>query len=433
MVDITYNDAVDFIYNARSKVGLDGVKQVLRQLGNPQNAFAVIHVAGTNGKGSVCAFLNYILIAAGYKTGLFTSPHIAKYNERIKINNNLISDTDFADALAQITQYSTDMSFFENLTCMAYSYFASQNVDIAIIEIGIGGRLDSTNVVDNPILSVITAPGYDHTELLGNTLTQLALEDAGIIKNNCPVAVYPTPSLATFTAVAAAKQAPLYYLGDTAKITDVSYTINNTIFSVDTPYFSYKALQIQLLGEHQIQNAIHALLCTEVLRKQKLNIPNKAVQDGLLNCKWQGRFELFRQKPTIVLDGAHNEDGAKVFRQAMSLYFAQHSPIVLIVAISQKKDYAAILQHMLHNNPIISHVICTCSSFKPMAAQELAIFVQSQTQATIHVQPNCRIALQKAQQLANPNGIVAVAGSLYLIGDLRETIVNNQNNPSKTQ
>ncbi|MCL1988570.1 MAG: bifunctional folylpolyglutamate synthase/dihydrofolate synthase [Firmicutes bacterium] len=418
---ITYNAAIDYIYRSHSKIGLDGVKNVLQMLGNPQDKFAVIHVAGTNGKGSTCAFLSYILTNAGYKTGLFTSPHLAKYNERIKINNIPILDADFAKILTQITQIQPIMSFFENLTCMAYTYFAEQSVDIAIIETGIGGRLDSTNAVNSPILSVITAPGYDHTEILGETLAQLAFEDAGIIKNNCPVAVYPTSELATFSQIAAEKHAPLYYLENIA-ISDVTYKLDSTTFSVETPLFSYGALQIKLLGEHQIQNAIHAVLCTEILRKNKLNISETAMRQGLLNCEWAGRFEIVTsQTPQILLDGAHNEDGARVFKQALNLYFTKLTKrrIVLVVAISQKKDYTAILEHMLETADI---AIFTCSSFKAIAAQQLADFAKTITNIPVFAEPNAVFALQKAKQLANTDGIVAIAGSLYLIGDIRKTI-----------
>jgi len=432
---IIYNDALEYLYRSYAKgirVGLDGVKNVLANMGNPQAKLSVIHVAGTNGKGSICAFLQHILVEAGYKVGTFTSPHLHRYNERITIDGHPISDRDFAkflttvDNAAVMSGFDTKssatqrLSFFEILTCMAYGYFAEKNVDIAIIETGIGGRLDSTNVIDHPLLSVITAPGYDHQELLGDTLSQIAFEDAGIIKRDCPVAIYPTPVLSVFTKLAKEKHSPIYYIGENVEITELTHNLEGTKFSVTTAYFSYQSLNIRLLGEHQVQNAIHALLCVEALRDGKcaIAISTDAVRQGLAKCQWPGRFELISKPPKgpyIVLDGAHNEDGARIFKEALELYFPDRY-IVLVVGISHHKDYKNILRHML---PPANLVICTCSNFKAMPADELATCVKEQTDIPIWTEPNLNAALTKAVEAAGSEGVVAVAGSLYLIGDVK--------------
>ena len=399
-------------------------------MGDPQAKLSIIHVAGTNGKGSICAFLQHILVAEGLKVGTFTSPHLHRYNERITIDGCPISDKDFAKFLTSVdkaavkagidTESSANkrLSFFEILICMAYSYFAEKAVDIAIIETGIGGRLDPTNVIEHPLLSVITAPGYDHQELLGDTLDQIASEDAGIIKKNCPVAVYPTPVLSVFTKVAAKKNSPLYYTGKNVKITDLILDLDGTKFSVESEYFYYQSLNIRLLGKHQVQNAIHALLCIEALRDSKRSISPEAVRQGLATCQWPGRFELVSKPPNepyIVLDGAHNEDGARIFKEALELYFPDRY-IVLVVGISNHKDYKSILQHML--TPANS-VICTCSNFKAMPADTLTAYVKKQTNVPIWIEPDFVNALKKAEEVAGPEGVVAVAGSLYLIGDVK--------------
>ena len=433
MTNITYNDALEYLYHSYAKgikVGLDGIKMVLSNMGDPQAKLPVIHVAGTNGKGSICAFLQHILVAAGFKVGTFTSPHLHRYNERMAIDGHPISDRDFANLLTSVDNAAVKagfdtgasstlrLSFFEILTCMAYGYFAENAVDIGIIETGIGGRLDATNVIEHPLLSVITAPGYDHQELLGNTLSQIAYEDAGIIKKDCPVAIYPTPVLPVFTKIAADKNSPIYYIGENIEITDLTLDLEGTTFSVKTEYFSYQSLNICLLGKHQVQNAIHALLCIEALRDSKLSISSDAVRQGLAKCQWPGRFELVAKPPKgpyIILDGAHNEDGARVFKEALELYFPDRY-IVLVTGISNHKDYKNILRHML---PSADSVICTCSNFKALPADQLAALVKEQTNVPIWTEPHLESAIKKAVKIAGSEGVVAAAGSLYLIGDIK--------------
>ena len=433
MNNITYSDALEYLYHSYAKgirVGLDGVKNILANMGDPQAKLSVIHVAGTNGKGSICAFLQHILVAAGFKVGTFTSPHLHRYNERMTINGYTISDKDFAKFLNSVDHAAVKagfgtgssaigrLSFFEILTCMAYSYFAEKTVDIAIIETGIGGRLDPTNVIEHPLLSIITAPGYDHQELLGHTLSQIAFEEVGIIKKDCPVAIYPTPVLSVSTKVAAEKNSPIYYIGENVEITDLIHDLDGTKFSVKAEYFSYQSLNIRLLGKHQVQNAIHALLCVEALRDGKRSISSGAVRQGLAKCQWPGRFELVSKPPKgpyIVLDGAHNEDGARIFGEALKLYFS-NKYIVLVAGISSHKDCKNILRYML---PPADSVICTCSNFKAMPVEELAAYVKEQTDVPIWAEPDLKSALKKAVEIAGPEGVVAVAGSLYLIGDVK--------------
>ena len=415
MSGITYDEALEYLrrsYAKGIKAGLEGVKAILVNMGSPQDKLSVIHVAGTNGKGSTCAFLKHILMASGHKVGVFTSPHLKRYNERIAIDTQPISNNDFAGLITSVAAAADKASakrpsFFEILTCAAYGYFAERGVDLAVIETGIGGRLDSTNVIERPLLSVITAGGYDHQEILGESLHQIAFEDAGIIKENCPVAVYPTTVLPVFEEAAKAKNSALYYIGDDIEITDPDFSLSGTKFSVKTEYFSYQSLNIRLLGAHQVQNAIHALLCMEALK-----IANEpAIRRGLSECMWPGRFELISQNPYIILDGAHNVDGAKIFSQALERYFP-NKRIILLVGISQHKDYRNILHHITKT---VDTVICTCASFKAMPADKLAAHVKK----PVLVEEDCKKAFDLAVKLAGPDGVIAAAGSLYLVGDLR--------------
>ena len=438
MRSITYNESLKYLHQSYAKgikVGLDGVRAILDNMGNPHDKLSVIHVAGTNGKGSTCAFLQHILMAAGFKVGMFTSPHLERYNERIRVGTQPVSDHDFARLLSFAAKTSDKtsagdlgrLSFFELLTCMAFAYFSEQSVDIAIIETGIGGRLDSTNVIEKPLLSVITAPGYDHQELLGNTLAEIAAEEAGIIKKDCPVAVYPTPVLPIFKEKA---DAALYYIGEDIEITGLAYKLSGTHFSVKTAYFSYQSLSIRLLGEHQLHNAVHALLCIHALREQhKLHIPDEPVRRGLSGCQWPGRFELAWQGRCIVLDGAHNEDGARIFSQALTRYFPSRR-IVLVIGISKHKDYRNILRHMLSSIGIAKGldkadmVICTCSSFKAMPSAELAKYVKEMCEVPVLSEENHKEALKLAVKHAGTEDVIAVAGSLYLVGDCQKFLAH---------
>ncbi|MCL1997829.1 MAG: bifunctional folylpolyglutamate synthase/dihydrofolate synthase [Turicibacter sp.] len=420
----TYNDALEYLYSSysnRAKAGLDGVYSVLDRVGNPHSKLKVIHVAGTNGKGSTCTILKYILMEAGYSVGCFTSPHLERYNERIAINLADISDEDFIATIAEIAAAAdfcgVCLSFFEILTCMAYLHFANNAVDIAIMEIGIGGRLDATNVIENPILSVITAPGYDHTEILGETLEQIATEDAGIIKQNCPVAVYPSPVFDVIERIANAKNAPFYYIGDKLELKDTVFTLENTRFSVNCEYFSYTDLKISLLGKHQVNNAIHALLCAEVLSKS-LTIKESHIISGLAKVRWPGRFEVF-QSPLVVLDGAHNEDGAAVFKEAIGTYFKDYK-IVIVLAITQSKDCHTILEKMVS---VADTIIVTDSGFRGIPINELTEIAKRYTDIPILSEKNPVLALKKATEIAGAKGAVTITGSLYLVGKLRSTLI----------
>jgi dihydrofolate synthase/folylpolyglutamate synthase len=342
------------------------------------------------------------------------------------VNNEPISDEDFAEQLGlvdlAIKKSGVErMSFFEILTCMAYNYFCSCKVDIAIMETGIGGRLDATNIIDKPLLSVITAPGYDHQELLGETLGEITTEDAGIIKEGCPVAAYPNPEVSVISNIAKERNAALYYIGENAEIYDIEYRFEATYFSVNSPCFSYKALEIGLLGEHQLHNAVNVLLCIEALKRDRgIIISDEALRKGLSDCRWPGRFEPVSAKPVIILDGAHNEDGAVVFSKALRRYFSDKK-IVLVLGISYHKDRDVILKNILTEADI---VICTCSSFKATPAAELSAAAMGHTTVPVLTEPDCRKALAKAIELAGEEGktIVAAAGSLYLVGELRQAV-----------
>ncbi|MEK6869330.1 MAG: folylpolyglutamate synthase/dihydrofolate synthase family protein, partial [Nanoarchaeota archaeon] len=283
-----YKNVLDELYSLdvpKWTLGLDRIESLLKKLGNPEKKLRCIHVAGTNGKGSVCAMISSILTGAGYKVGLYTSPHLKKFNERIRINNKLISDKDIVKYYLKIKKYVTNQSFFEITTAMAFLYFADKKVDFAVLEVGLGGRLDATNVV-TPLVSIITNIGLEHTKYLGNTIKKVAYEKAGIIKNNVPV-------------VTAAEGIAL------AAIKKISNERNSRLYIANKKNANYR---IGLKGEFQKLNAAMAIKAIGILKNNYgVKIKKSNVKKGLLNAKWPGRFQFLEKN--ILVDCAHNPHG----------------------------------------------------------------------------------------------------------------------------
>lgn len=433
MILFNYAQALAYLettYGHQAGCGLENVRRVLNAIGSPHEHVPVIHVAGTNGKGSTCAFLSAVLQAAGYTVGVFTSPHLMRFNERIAINNVLITDDDWADELTKVVSAVDTLdikkpNFFEILTIMAFSYFTRCGVDFAIMETGLGGRLDPTNVVIKPVLCVITAIGYDHMDILGGDLQQIASEKAGIIKQGCPVALYPAEMLSVFENTARQKNALLFYAGRDMHISDTVYTLNHTRFSVKTAYFEYQALTITMLGQNQVANAVLTLTGVHALRQAGYIVDDEAVRNGLSCAQWPCRFEVWPGAPTVVLDGAHNIDGAACFRQSLDRYFPRTN-IILVAGMLKTKDYRNIM-------PLLSercgHIICTQpSSPNALPADLLANClesVQGKSSDNVTIAPCAEKAFRLALETAGAGDVVAVAGSLYLVGGLKN-IMNRE-------
>lgn len=400
------------------------LRKVLGYFNNPHLKCSVIHVAGTNGKGSICAMLSSILTEAGYQTGCFTSPHLQHYNERIAINGALIDDADFEAVIGQIKEAANDLatndddrlSFFELMTIAAFLHFYNKKVDYIVLEVGIGGRLDATNVVEHPVLSVIMAIGYDHMDVLGNTLEAIAFEKAGIIKQNAPVVLY-TPQKEVYKVVsdvAHEKDAPLYCFNklDTQII---SCDLAETTFSVESDYFCYNKVRITLLGAHQIANACHALLCVEVLRRHGVCLPEDAVLSGLAKTFWPGRMEIISRDPFVILDGAHNGHSAAVFSETVEQYFSNKN-IIIIAGIVEDKNYKKMLPHFARHASIL--ILTKPVQNKGLSPGVLASAIKGFSGKLI-LEDNCIKAFETAIDLAENNDMIAVTGSLYLVSDIR--------------
>lgn len=407
---MTYTDAIKFLYDLQlfgTTLGLERTRKLAQFAGDPQRKLRFIHVAGTNGKGSTCAMLESIYRAAGLRVGLFTSPHLVLFGERIQVNRQLISEADITRLVAEmkelLQQFSPDEhpTFFEVVTVMALRYFAEQKCELVIWETGLGGRLDSTNIV-TPLATVITNIQFDHQAWLGDSLGQIATEKAGIIKSRVPV----------ITAVD--DRDAFRVLFDTARRNGSPFWL---ITWTQTEFSPLKDLNLPLLGEHQ---RLNAALATYTVRALANDIPvnDETIRAGLLNVQWPGRLQLVDRGDgkIFLLDGAHNTGGAETLRVALRTYFSSRN-LTLILGILRDKDYRKV-----------------CEILAPLAARILLVPVKSQrTASPQELAETCRAAnpqaeirpaasLAEALGLAAGDPFVVIAGSLYLIGEAMELL-----------
>ena len=347
---MTYEKARNFLrYSSQfgSVLGLENIKELLKRLNNPQDKLKFIHIGGTNGKGSTAAYITYILGEAGYQVGRFTSPYVFKEEEIIQISNKkngriiheYINKEDLTLCIKRIqhacqTMVSDGFSHpttFEIETAMAMLYFYMKKCDIVVLEVGLGGRLDATNVIKSPECVVMTTIGMDHTQFLGNTLEEIAKEKSGIIKEKIPVVSYEQEDrVKEILKEVCIKECSPLYMADFKSIKFEDIQLTGTKFSFQGIEKNYKSMEITMLGINQVKNAMVAVLSMEVLNQKGYNITNKNIREGLLHAKWKGRFDLIQTNPTIVVDGAHNENGSKSLAENIELYFKNKEIIYLV-------------------------------------------------------------------------------------------------------
>ena len=377
---------------------LNRIEKVLNLLDNPQDKLKIIHVAGTNGKGSVCAMLNQILIEAGFNAGLYTSPHLIKYNERIKINGKDISDNDFYELTCFIVdiaeKHNIKLTEFEILTAVMYKYFADKKVDFAIIEVGLGGRFDATNVIKSPLLSIITSISYDHTERLGSTIEKIAFEKAGIIKNNCPV-IFDKENLGANSIEKTAKE----------RLSKIYYPHKAEIIFDNKNYIKYDSeiYELGLLGKYQAKNGALAICASRIL-----NIDEKFLKKGLQNVKWNCRFQYFKDR-NIIIDGCHNPDGAKKLKESLDLYFPDLNRIFVYTSL-KNKDFVTVQKSLFSKKDIIYHFNMKNKRFLNFSN------VKNATKS---------LDIKGLEELINKKEqkeLLIICGSLYAIGDILSKI-----------
>lgn len=406
-------------------LGLDRMEELLRRLGNPQDDLKVIHVAGTNGKGSVSKYLEEGLSACGYKMGLYTSPYIETFNERIRYDGADISDEDLeyygqkvvSAAEAMVADGLDSPTEFEVVTAIAFLYFAGRQADITILEVGLGGIGDSTNVVKSPLASVITSISYDHMAQLGSSLAEIAVNKAGIIKTGCPViANVPQRDAAKIIARKAyAMGSRLYDIsGIRAAVSDE--TPFSQKVSMELYEKSYSDVEISMVGRHQAENLKTALATLEILRKSgAVKLDRKALYEGLKRARQPGRFEVISEDPLVIIDGAHNEAGAQALQETMAQHFAGKK-ILLVAGILADKEIDSIVKFL---TKITDHIIVTePDNPRKLAAEKLAEHVAEFGVAAEAVS-DVEAAVHRAKELADGYDVILFAGSLYLIGDVR--------------
>lgn len=406
-------------------LGLDRMEELLRRLGNPQDDLKVIHVAGTNGKGSVSKYLEEGLSACGYKMGLYTSPYIETFNERIRYDGADISDEDLeyygqkvvSAAEAMVADGLDSPTEFEVVTAIAFLYFADRQADITILEVGLGGIGDSTNVVKSPLASVITSISYDHMAQLGSSLAEIAVNKAGIIKTGCPViANVPQRDASKIIARKAyAMGSRLYDIsGIRAAVSDE--TPFSQKVSMELYEKSYSDVEISMVGRHQAENLKTALATLEILRKSgAVKLDREALYEGLKRARQPGRFEVISEDPLVIIDGAHNEAGAQALQETMAQHFAGKK-ILLVAGILADKEIDSIVKFL---TKITDHIIVTePDNPRKLAAEKLAEHVADFGVAA-EVVSDVEAAVHRAKELADDYDVILFAGSLYLIGDVR--------------
>lgn len=426
---MNYKEAMDYIHkvgNFGSNYGLERTYRILDILDNPQNKLKLIHIAGTNGKGSTTAILTSLLRAKGFKVGMYTSPFLEEFEERIQINGENIPKDKLANLIEKvkvavdkvIEEGYNHPTEFEIITCLMFLYFYEEKVDYGVIEVGLGGRLDSTNVI-NPIISIITSISFDHTNLLGSSLGEIAGEKSGIIKEDSPVVIYPQNKEAYDVIIKKANEmnSDLYEInlsnGEFIKTID-----EDKVYQVIKIYNKFE-VKLPLLGEHQINNMLLALKAFEVIsNKEKFIITEEDIKKGIYDVKWIGRLEIMNRNPMIVIDGAHNIQGISALKQNVEKYF-NYKNIYLLLGILADKQVEDMIKTI---TPIAKKVYAlTPNSTRAELATELKKEIERYNKNIVAFD-SYEDALNLAIEEADKNDLILVSGSLYMIGDMRRII-----------
>ncbi len=437
---MNYEECLQFISEipwTSRKVGLHRIKALLEALGRPDKDLKFIHVAGTNGKGSVCAMLDAILRAAGLRTGLFTSPHLEKYNERMKVDGKDISDKEFAEVISKVRTAANTLdespSEFEVLTAAGLQWFKKKKCDIVILEVGLGGEFDSTNVIEHKELAIITPIGFDHTAILGNTLGEIASAKAGIITKDCDVICsrqsregliandYPlrevVKSKMEILNVISAKCMEMHaklHIPDTFGFKLISKDIDGQVFK--SRYYD-EPLRLNFIGEYQLLNVLTVLEAVKVLNKKNIIISEKAVRKGLETVTWAARFEVLNRNPVFILDGAHNEHGIDAAVDALRWLFGDKK-ITYILGILSDKNIDAMLLKLYSNAK--SFITLTPESSRALAGEKLAERLRGAGFTAVNFDTPKEAVEYALGKASETDDVICSLGSLYLAGTIRE-------------
>jgi len=447
-----YQQALDYLYSfvdysltrqlrySPDRFNLDRMFELMRLAGNPHTHYPVIHVAGTKGKGSTASMIASILRQAGYSTGLYTSPHLQEFTERIQIDGQPISKADLIEYLEEIKPWIEkvpELTTFELTTALGFKAFSEKKVDLAVVEVGLGGRLDATNIVD-PLVAVITSLSFDHMNVLGDSITQIAAEKGGIIKAAKPVILAPQWKEAreVIEKICKEKNASLTVVGRDYFYSERSHSLNGQTFIVwpkedqelinefitsgGRSDWEPEHFTIPLLGFHQVENAATAYAAVEVLRSTGIRITKDHIRQGFARVLWPGRFEVVNTNPLMVVDSAHNKDSALRLRLAMDDYL-NGKPVILIFGSSEDKDVQGMFSHLL---PRVKMVIATKSEHPRAMEPDILVELANQFGKKAVATHSIEEALTLAEQHAGKETVILVAGSIFVAAAARETILN---------
>lgn len=419
-----YDDFTDWMFKLERfgiKLGLDNTKEFLGRLGNPERSFKSIHVAGTNGKGSVCAIAAEILRTHGLSVGLYTSPHLVDFRERIRIDGRRISERDVVrlglelkEVMGAMASESVEkqLTFFEFTTGLALKYFEEKDVDMVAAEVGMGGRLDATNLLV-PEVSVITRIGLEHTNYLGSTIPEIAREKAGIIKEGVNVVTCERKpeALTVIESTCAKKRSPLRRIGKDFDVSSVRQTVRGTEFDY-RGIRTLRGLRTGLLGDYQAENAAAALAAIEELRAREIVVADEDIRKGLSSVRWPGRLDAISRRPLVILDGSHNPDGVAATASVLRSLGLQ--PLTFVIGCMDDKDARGIVRALV---PLASKMIVTQARYKrALPADSLLRVVEAEFSGEIVLQPDASAAFETGLRDLAGNGL-CVIGSLYIVGE----------------
>ncbi len=463
---MNYKEALEYIHGANKlgiKLGLNSIKELLKRLGNPQDNLKIIHIAGTNGKGSTASYISSVLVESGYKTGLYTSPYLERFNERIRINGEEIDDQRLVECVEIVKEKAEEMlkdglghpTEFEIVTATAFYFYNEEKVDLLVLEVGLGGRFDATNVIDKSLLSIISSVSRDHTQLLGNNLEEIAFEKAGIIKEAGDLVLYSQTPVVEKTIEDICKERNAQLIkSDNSSIEILKSNLNNQVFNCqDYLGRSHEEIKIRLLGQHQTKNALLALNALIFLKENKNleKITEESIRAGLLKTKWAGRMEVISEKPLFVIDGAHNLDSAEILASEIDKHFDEDYDKTLILSLLADKDVDLIVKSLV---PKFTRVIITLAdSPRAMPVGDLALRVGMYCEDIICIEDidqaveyACKLvkdlsikekkeanelnrkktrkktASKKIEKNKPKKKVIFAAGSLYLVGHVRSHI-----------
>ncbi len=417
---MSYLTAVEFLYGLHRhgiKLGLDTITELLAGLGHPERRFPSLHIGGTNGKGSTAAIVASVLQAAGYRVGLYTSPHLVDFRERIQVEGAPIAEERVAELTGRLraaAAASLDPTFFEFTTAMAFQHFADAGIDVAVVEVGLGGRFDATNVL-TPVVAAITNVALDHQEYLGHAVPAIAYEKAGIIKPGVPVVVgrVDEDAAAVVARVAEARGAPLYRL-----TRDFLTEGPSARFRYVGMEQSWDALDCPLDGRHQLDNAACALALLEVASGRGVPVAESAVREGLRHVRWEGRLETVERRPLLVLDGAHNPAAAAAVAAYLGEFRREHegARVIAVLGMMRDKDRGEFFARLL---PQADEIIVTDARVPRAASPHELSAAAAACGRTAHVIADPHDALALARRMATPDDLILVTGSLMLVGEVK--------------